>query len=52
MVKEVKEKEGEYYWCLMDCEKQMPYYFDSESKAKRHAKELKLTDFIIGLENG
>ncbi len=39
------------YWCLMDCESETPYYFNSESAAKNHAKKLKLKDFIIGKEN-
>ena len=52
MVRQVKEKDGEYYWCLMDCESGNPYYFNSESDCKKHAKELKLKDFAIALENG
>ncbi len=45
-------KEDKDYWCLMDCESENPYYFNSESAAKNYAKKHKLKDFVIGLENG
>ena len=38
-------------WCLMDCESGNPYYFASESDAKKHAIKLKLNDFAIAKEN-
>ena len=48
----LSEKEGESYWCLMDCKSGNPYYFHSESEYKNHANKLKLKDFAIALENG
>ncbi len=47
-----KFNEDADYWCLMDCESETPYYFNSESAAKNYAKRNKLKDFAIALENG
>ena len=52
MVVDVSRNEDKDYWCLMDCESGTPYYFNTEKAADNHAKKLKLTDFVIGLENG
>ncbi len=52
MKEEFNLDEEKNYWCLMDCENETPYYFNSESEAKNYAKKNKLNNFIIGLENG